>query len=230
MQAEMGGKNAAIIDESADLAKAAQLVASGAMRFAGQKCTATSRAIVHRSVLDAFLDELESAIDRLPIGDPIDASTAIGPVINQSAYERQSELLNSPPFEIVKLRARPSSDGWFIPPTVFRDVDQMSPLAQDEIFGPILSVLVASDLEEAIQIANQTRFGLSATLLTQDLAKAITYMDRIDAGLVRVNGDTTGVDPHAPFGGVKASSTGVREQGPAAKEFYTEIRTIQISP
>ena len=109
-----------------------------------------------------------------------------------------------------------------------RDVDPDSPLAQDEIFGPVLASFVARDLDEAIALANNTRYGLSASLFTRDLGSALSYIDRIEAGLVRVNGDTTGVDPHAPFGGMKASSSGTREQGSSAREFYTETRTVQI--
>jgi aldehyde dehydrogenase (NAD+) len=105
-----------------------------------------------------------------------------------------------------------------------------SPIAQDEIFGPVLAVLAARDLEQAIALANRTRYGLSATLFTRDLSSALAYVERIEVGLVRVNGDTTGVDPHAPFGGMKGSSSGSREQGPAAREFYTEIKTVQIAP
>ncbi len=102
------------------------------------------------------------------------------------------------------------------------------PLARRELFGPVLGVLIADDLDHAIALANDTPFGLSASLFTRNLHSTLAYLRRIDVGLVRVNGDTTGVDPHAPFGGTKGSSSGGREQGRAAREFYTEIRTIQI--
>ena len=111
-----------------------------------------------------------------------------------------------------------------------RDVSPDSQLAQDEIFGPVLATLTAGSLDEAISLANNTRYGLSASIFTRDLRSAMQYIDRIEVGLVRVNGDTTGVDPHAPFGGFKSSSSGSREQGPAAREFYTEIKTVQINP
>jgi alpha-ketoglutaric semialdehyde dehydrogenase len=120
--------------------------------------------------------------------------------------------------------------GFFMEPTVLREPDPDSPLAQDELFGPVLATLTAADLDEAIELANGTRYGLSASLFTRDLGSALAYVQRIEAGLVRVNGDTTGVDPHAPFGGMKASSSGTREQGAAAREFYTEYRTVQIQP
>ena len=120
--------------------------------------------------------------------------------------------------------------GFFLDPTIVRDVDPASTLAQDELFGPVLATFTARDLDEAITLANRSRYGLSASLFTRDLKAALEYIQQIQVGLVRVNGDTTGVDPHAPFGGVKGSSSGSREQGAAAREFYTEIRTVQIHP
>jgi aldehyde dehydrogenase (NAD+) len=119
--------------------------------------------------------------------------------------------------------------GNFLTPAVVTDVSPDSAMAQDELFGPVLAAFTATDLDEAIRLANHTRYGLSASLFTRDLAAALEYIRRIEGGLVRVNGDTTGVDPHAPFGGVKASSSGSREQGSAAREFYTEIRTVQVA-
>jgi alpha-ketoglutaric semialdehyde dehydrogenase len=118
--------------------------------------------------------------------------------------------------------------GWFVEPTLMRNVDPTSALAQDELFGPVLATFTAADLDEAIALANRTRYGLSASLFTRDLGAALEYVRRVEAGLVRVNGDTTGVDPHAPFGGMKASSSGSREQGSAAREFYTEYKTVQV--
>ena len=122
------------------------------------------------------------------------------------------------------------ANGYFIPPTLVRNAAADSSLAQNELFGPVLASFAADDLDHAIELANSTPFGLSATLFTRDLRSALRYVNRIHAGLVRVNGDTTGVDPHAPFGGMKGSSSGTREQGSAAREFYTEIKTVQINP
>jgi aldehyde dehydrogenase (NAD+) len=119
--------------------------------------------------------------------------------------------------------------GNFLKPAVVTDVSPDSAMAQDELFGPVLAAFTAADLDAAIRLANHTRYGLSASLFTRDIAAALEYIRRIEVGLVRVNGDTTGVDPHAPFGGVKASSSGSREQGSAAREFYTEIRTVQVA-
>jgi aldehyde dehydrogenase (NAD+) len=228
-QTEMGGKNPGIVLKDADLNKAASLVAAGAMRFAGQKCTATSRVIVEDEVHDQFLSKLVEATKALPVGNPSEQSTAVGPVISESAHQRLLSTIGEATFENAYKTEVPTS-GYFVPPAIFVDVPADAELAQKEHFGPILTVHRASDLEEALMLANQIPFGLSASLFTQDVAQALEYAKRIEAGLVRVNADTTGVDPHAPFGGVKGSSSGSREQGPAAKDFYSEIKTVQINP
>lgn len=231
-QREMGGKNVAIILADADLDRAAALTVAGAMRYAGQKCTATSRTVVDRKVRDAFLGRLEAQLASLTLGPVDDAAAAVGPLINEAARERVLGALGGIDSARVRGGGVPAderfSHGHFVAPAIVHDIDRASSLAQDELFGPVLAVFTADDLEEAITIANDTRYGLSASLFTQDLRSALEYIDRIDVGLVRVNGDTTGVDPHAPFGGTKASSSGTREQGQAARDFYTTIRTIQV--
>ncbi len=120
--------------------------------------------------------------------------------------------------------------GFFFAPPIVRGVAPDSALAQQELFAPVITSFAVEDLDHAIAVANATPYGLSAALFTRDLRSALRYVDRIEAGMVRVNGDTTGVDPHAPFGGLKASSSGTREQGTAAREFYTEIKTVQLNP
>ncbi len=227
-QTEMGGKNPAIVLSDANLAQAANLVASGAMRFAGQKCTATSRVIVERSVRGAFIDELRKSLATLPVGDPGDVGTAIGPVITEESQQRLADALIGGGEEVIYTSTAPS-EGYFVAPSVYASAEN-SELAQRELFGPVLSLIDADDLDQAIRIANNSPYGLSASLFTKDIASALSYVHRIEAGMVRVNSDTTGVDPHAPFGGVKGSSSHSREQGPAAKDFYTEVRTVQINP
>ncbi len=226
-QTEMGGKNVAIVLADADLAQAANLVAGGAMRFAGQKCTATSRVIVESSVRGSFIDELAKAIDALPVGSPLEATTAVGPVISSDSRSRIMDALVGN--ETVYSGSLPD-EGYFVAPTVVADVDERHDLAQNELFGPVLTLLEASSFDQAISMANNVRFGLSASLCTKDVSSALKYIDQIQAGMVRVNADTTGVDPHAPFGGVKGSSSGTREQGEVAKDFYTQIKTVQINP
>jgi len=227
-QTEMGGKNAAIVLPDADLKQAAVLVAGGAMRFAGQKCTATSRVIVHKDIVHEFTSELIGAIEQLKVTDPLEADCAVGPVITEASKCRIEQAISE--FGSPAYSGSAPSVGYFVPPTLFVDVDPKSRLAQEELFGPVLGFSVADSLDQAIEIANDIEFGLSASLFTKDIASAWKYINRIEAGLVRVNADTTGVDPHAPFGGVKGSSSGTREQGPAAKDFYSEIKTVQINP
>jgi alpha-ketoglutaric semialdehyde dehydrogenase len=233
-QTEMGGKNVVIVTADADLDQAARLTAAGAMRYAGQKCTATSRAVVVKQVEDAFLEKLRQQVEALPLGPVDDPASAVGPLITAQARDRVQTAIQASAAERVCGGVVPDDPrfqrGFFVTPTVLRRVDVASPLAQDEIFGPVLATFVAADADEAIQIANRTRYGLSASLFTRDVRTALSYIHRIQVGLVRVNGDTTGVDPHAPFGGMKASSSGSREQGSAAREFYTETKTVQIDP
>ena len=232
VQTEMGGKNVVIVARDADLDRAAALTAAGAMRYAGQKCTATSRVIVDRAVEAAFMERLAVAVAALPLGPVDDPRCAIGPLITPESRRRIEGALATNNAVTVFGGALPDdaryrAGNWFAPRTI-RFTSPADPLAVTELFGPVLGVLVADDLDHAIAMANATPFGLSASLFTSDLRSALSYVRRIEAGLVRVNGDTTGVDPHAPFGGTKSSSSGSREQGRAAREFYTEIRTIQI--
>ena len=232
-QTEMGGKNAALVLADADLPRAGAMTIAGAMRFAGQKCTATSRVIVARKIFDEFVGLLASQAAALPVGPVTDPAAAVGPLISEDSRTRVAHLLSGSPCRLHSGGGAPKdprfSAGWFFSPTVLSDVDPGSPLRTEELFAPVLVAIPAEDLEEALAIANDTPYGLSASLFTRDVKSALTYVRRIEAGLVRINGDTTGVDPHAPFGGMKGSSSGSREQGSAAREFYTEIKTVQIS-
>ncbi len=234
-QLEMGGKNAALVLADADLDQAARLVASGAMRYAGQKCTATSRAIVASEVSEAFLDRLKAEIRALPLAPAIDPGSAVGPLITSGALEKVGRyaemgfkmgqvLMGGHHSHEEKLK-----QGFFFEPTVVADVPNDAPLVQEEIFGPLLVVQRARSIDEVLSLANSTKFGLSVSLFTRDLNAALHYIQDIQCGMVRVNGDTTGVDPHAPFGGMRASSSHSREQGPAAIEFFTETKTVQMN-
>ena len=233
-QTEMGGKNVVIVAPDADLDAAAALTAAGAMRYAGQKCTATSRVVVDRKVEGEFLDRLRARVEALPLGPVDDPASAVGPLISERSRDSIIKALAESSPERLFGGELPKDDrfarGFYFAPLVIRITDPHAPLAQRELFGPVLGALVADDLDHAIDIANSTRYGLSASLFTRDVRAALQYVHRIDVGLVRVNGDTTGVDPHAPFGGMKGSSSGSREQGPAAREFYTETKTVQINP
>ncbi len=233
-QTEMGGKNVVIVLPDADIAKAASLTAAGAMRYAGQKCTATSRVIVSRSVENEFMRQLQQQVESLPIGPVTDPQSAVGPLISRASHNSIKAALSDANAESLFTSPVPDtpefSNGNFFAPTVVRGGDPDGMLAQRELFGPVLAAFTAEDLDHAIHLANRTAYGLSASLFTRDLRSALDYINHIHVGLVRVNGDTTGVDPHAPFGGMKGSSSGSREQGPAAREFYTEIKTVQVNP
>jgi aldehyde dehydrogenase (NAD+) len=233
-QTEMGGKNVVIVMPDADIAQAAMLTAAGAMRYAGQKCTATSRVVVTKEVEEPFLDELRRQVESLSLGPVTEKTAAVGPVISERSRDSIRAVLDSLDTAPFYCATVPDSEefrrGYWVAPTVIRNVNADSELARKELFGPVLAEFTAEDLDHAIALANDTAYGLSASLFTRDLRAALRYIDRIHVGLVRVNGDTTGVDPHAPFGGMKGSSSGSREQGPAARDFYTEIKTVQVNP
>lgn len=235
-QLEMGGKNAVIVLDDADVLQAARLTAAGAMRYAGQKCTATSRAIVGERIAGRFIDQLKGEIAALPVAQATDPRSAVGPLITQDSLETVASYaqIGATEGQVVlggqRLSAGSLQHGYFFEPTVITDVAPDARVAQEEIFGPVLAVHQAKSVEDAIAIANSTKYGLSVSLFTRDINAALEYIQHIDSGMVRINGDTTGVDPHAPFGGMRSSSSHSREQGTAAIEFFTEIKTVQINP
>src|SRR5690606_25642384 len=228
-QLEMGGKNAAIVLADADLDHAADVVISGAMRFAGQKCTATSRAIVERGVLDAFTEKVVERARRIAVRPATDEEAYLGPVVNEAQRQKVLEYIELGKAGEGKLAAGGGipegglyARGFFVEPTVFVDVRPDARIAQEEIFGPVLSLIPADSPEQAIEIANGVKYGLSASLFTNDLTRAMQYtrdievgMVRVNAetagdievGMVRVNAETAGVEFQAPFGGYKASSS-----------------------
>ncbi len=231
-QAEMGGLNASIVLPDADLESAAKVIAGAAMGFAGQKCTATGRVIVLGDPA-AFTDALAAAVEALPTGDPADASTVIGPVINVPARDDLVAAANGAPADggrLVTGGAALDGPGLFFSPAVIDGQDPSARLAQEEVFGPIVTVLRASSAEQAVEISNGVPFGLVTSVFTRDLDSALTVVDGLETGMIRVNMPTSGVDFHAPFGGEKQSSFGPREQGKAARELYTTTHTITIGP
>lgn len=236
-QLEMGGKNAAIVLADADLDKAADIVISGAMRFAGQKCTATSRAIVERSVMEAFTEKVVERAKSLAIRPATDDEAYLGPVVNQSQREKILSYIEAGKAGEGRLvcgggipQGELYEKGYFVEPTVFVDVRPDAKIAQEEIFGPVLALVPADDARQAIEIANNVPYGLSASLFTNDLTAAMRYVRDIEVGMVRVNAETAGVELQAPFGGYKASSSYSREQGRAAIEFFTQTKTVTIAP
>ena len=231
-QAEMGGLNASIVLADADPRRAATVIAGAAMGYAGQKCTATSRAIVVGDP-GPFTEALVAAVEGLAIGDPAEEGTVVGPVITDQARRRVVEAAEQAVAGGGRLLTggkAPDGPGWFVAPTLVGGLGPDARLAQEEVFGPIAVVLPVADEEEALRVANGVRYGLVASVFTRDLDRALRLAERLDTGLIRVNAPTSGVDFLAPFGGEKDSSYGPREQGKAARDLYTSTRTITINP
>ena len=233
VQAVMGGQNASIVLADADIDSAATTIAGAAMGYAGQRCTATSRVVVERSIADRFIPLFVDRVAALAVGDPSIETTVVGPLISSAARDGVRASVDAALGRGGRLLTGNRSSelpGWFYAPTLVALDDPGDPFAQEETFGPAASVLVASDPDDAVRIANGTPYGLSAAVFGADLERATAIVRRLEAGLLRVNASTTGVDYYAPFGGEKASSYGPREQGRAAVEFYTRSRTILVSP
>jgi acyl-CoA reductase-like NAD-dependent aldehyde dehydrogenase len=232
VQLEMGGKNPYIVMEDADLEDAAAKVAYGAFGYSGEKCTASSRAVVVESVYDEFLEELKSATQAMKIGDPLDEEADIGPVVNRDAYRSILEALDQAHRDgrvILEGGATGSEEeGYYIAPAIVADVDNSSQTAQEEIFGPVLAVIRARDFDHAVEIANDTRYGLTSGIATNSLRYTQEFIARSEAGLVNVNVPTAGLEFQVPFGGNKESGVGGREQGPAALDFYSAWKTVAV--
>ncbi|WP_221567106.1 aldehyde dehydrogenase family protein [Alkalihalobacillus sp. TS-13] len=231
-QTEMGGKNAAIVLRDADFQKAASMVVSGAFRSAGQKCTATSRIIVEKEAYEPFVEALKLEMETIKVNHALDKNAYMGPVASKSQFDSVSEYVSVAKKEaelvIEKEIEQGNDNGYFVNPMVVAGISPDHKLVQEEVFGPLAVILTADDFEEAISLANQTVYGLSASIFTQDLSKAHRFLDEADAGMVRVNQETAGVEYQAPFGGMKMSSSHTREQGQAALDFYTTLKTCAI--
>lgn len=234
-QAEMGGKNAAVVLDDADLDLAVEQVMLGAFRSTGQKCTATSRLIVTPGIADAFLDALRTRARALQVGDPVDDTTQMGPVISAAARQSVTGGVDAAVAQgaTVLTGGRPYlegplAEGYFVAPTIVALDGAPADVWTDELFGPVLAVRRAADAEEAFALANDSEFGLSAAVFTQDLTRALQAVDHIDVGVLHVNSESAGADPHVPFGGAKKSGLGPKEQGAAAREFFTHTTTVYL--
>ncbi|MCW2951919.1 MAG: Aldehyde Dehydrogenase, partial [Conexibacter sp.] len=233
VQLELGGKNPVIVLDDADVGQAVEQTLRGAMMSSGQKCTATSRALVLPGIADAFTEALVARVAALRVGDPLDPATNIGPVVSAAQRDRVLGYLDVAAQEGHALAvggrdAVPPGDGYFVAPTVYRDVDPASRLGQEEVFGPVLGLIPVGSLEEAVTVANGVSYGLSASIFTRDIARAFAFVREVEAGMLHVNSETAGAEPQVPFGGMKASSSHSREQGKAAVHFYTETKTVYL--
>jgi aldehyde dehydrogenase (NAD+) len=230
---EMGGKNAQIVMPDADLELALEGVLWGAFGTTGQRCTATSRLILHRQIHDQFLKMVCDAAEKLRLGDGLEPGTDVGPLINRAAREKVEYYVEVGRKEGAMLEiggAVPDSasleDGWFYRPTVFGGVKAGMRIEQEEIFGPVLSVIRVDSLEEGIQVNNGVRYGLSSSIYTRDLASAFKAMEALENGITYINAPTIGAEAHLPFGGVKQTGNGHREGGWQVYDFYTETKVI----
>ncbi|GAB3271877.1 aldehyde dehydrogenase family protein [Sinomonas notoginsengisoli] len=228
-QGEMGGKNAAIVLADADLDLAAEQVLFGAFRSTGQKCTATSRLVVAEEVADEFLAKLAARLDGWRVGDPSEPETHMGPLVTESAAAGVRDAVATAENEGARVlyRGQVPEGGAFVPATVL-EVDAESLVWREELFGPVLAVHRAASMEEAFELAEDSEFGLSAALFTRDIATALDAVDALDVGILHVNSESAGADPHVPFGGAKKSGYGPKEQGAAAKEFFTHTTTVYL--
>ncbi|SFL32322.1 aldehyde dehydrogenase family protein [Geodermatophilus ruber] len=240
-QLEMGGKNPVVVLEDADLDRAAALIAKGAFGLSGQACTGTSRVIVHTDVHDALLERVAAKAAALRVGPGLAQGVDLGP--QATAAQQQSVLghvrraIDDGARLVVGGPGDPADDapelahGHFVRPTVFADVDPASALATEEVFGPVLAFLRVASMDEALRVADATRFGLSAAIVTADVGRALRFAREVPAGLVKINQPTTGQAMNAPFGGLKDSSTQTSKEqaGAAMMAFYTVDKTVYLS-
>ena len=235
VQLEMGGKNPTIVLADANLDVAAATLVNAAFFSTGQKCTACSRAIVERSVYEPLVDKLVAKTRALKIGNGLEAGIDIGPAVDETQLATDLEYIAIAQREGAqllcggrRLTGGAYDKGFFVEPTIFGGVTPSMRIAQEEVFGPVLAMMVAEDFEEAMRLANGVRFGLSAAIISNDISRVHQFVNRIEAGLITVNLPTAGVEYQLPFGGTKESSFGMREQGPLALDFYTESRTVYL--
>jgi aldehyde dehydrogenase (NAD+) len=232
VQTELGGKNPTIVSESADVTEAATIVANGAFGVTGQACTACSRAIVHTDVYDEFVEAVVDRAEAIEIGpgDEYD----MGPQVTESELQGTLDYIETAKAESATLETGGSQpegdrfgDGYFVEPTVFTDVDHDDTLACEEVFGPVLAIFEVESYNEALELANDVDYGLSASIVTEDHTEAEQFVRDVEAGVAKINAMTTGLELNVPFGGFKQSSSETwREQGDAGIDFYTIEKTV----
>jgi alpha-ketoglutaric semialdehyde dehydrogenase len=235
IQLEMGGKNPTIVLGDADFNAAVENTVNAAFFSTGQKCTATSRVIVEDSIYGRFLDALVERTAKLKVGDGMQPGTDIGPCVDQAQLDTVLRYIETgrreagaPRIGGRRLTTGDLGKGYFVEPTIFADVTPEMTIAREEIFGPVLAVMRARDFEDALRIANDIPFGLSASIQTTSLSRVFEFVYRMEAGLLTVNLPSAGVEYQLPFGGTKDSSFGPKEQGPAALDFYSDYKTVYL--
>jgi alpha-ketoglutaric semialdehyde dehydrogenase len=235
IQLEMGGKNPTIVLNDCDFNSAVENVVNASMFSTGQKCTATSRAIVEDGIYDKFVEAVVERTRKLKVGNPMEPGIDIGPAVDQGQLDTNLRYIDigkkeagQPLIGGSRLTENGLSKGYFVEPTVFANVDESMTIAQEEIFGPVLAVMRAKDFDDCMRIANNIPFGLSASIQTTNVSRVFDFVYKMEAGLLTVNLPSAGVEYQLPFGGTKGSSFGPKEQGPAALEFYSDYKTVYL--
>ncbi len=235
VQTEMGGKNALVVLKDADPRLAAELAAAAGFGQSGQRCTATSRVIVERPIRDAFVTEFVGRTKQITVGPGLDDATTMGPVVDSSQLDTVLQAVETGKREgatVVyggeRLHGPRYDRGYFVGPTILDRVSPQMRVAQEEIFGPVVAVLEADDVDAAIGIVNNTRYGLSASVVTRSLAAAHAFARGVDVGCVAVNLPTVGWDVHVPFGGFKDSGSAFKEHGAEGLQFYTRVKSVAM--
>lgn len=235
LQLEMGGKNPTIVLADCDFNSAVENVVNAAFFSTGQKCTATSRAIVEAPIYDKFVAALVERTKKLKVGNGMEAGIDIGPAVDEGQLETDLKYIaiarkenGEPLCGGNRLTGGAYDKGYFVEPTVFADVKEGDTLATEEVFGPVLAIMKAADPADALRMANATEFGLSASIQTTNISRVFEFVYGCEAGLLTVNLPSAGVEYQLPFGGTKDSSFGPKEQGPAAMDFYSDYKTIYL--
>jgi aldehyde dehydrogenase (NAD+) len=231
---EMGGKNAVIVMPDADLDKAATAIHGGAFGSSGQRCTATSRVIAHPDIKSALVDRLVAAAKQIKLGPGLDASTDMGPSVDDRQWQTVMDYIKVGHGEGARLLTggtRPEAlrQGFFIEPTIFDSVSPEMRIFKEEIFGPVLAVTTASSLEEALRFANSVEYGLTTSIFTNDINSVMRFVDEVETGMVHVNEPTVGGEAQLPFGGTKSTGVGEREMAEEGLNFFTELKTVFIN-
>src|SRR6266571_2481644 len=235
VQCEMGGKNPLVVLEDADLELAVESTLQGAFGSTGQRCTATSRAIVVESIAGEFVSRLKKRTTQLKVGDGSQAGVHVGPSVDEAQFKTVLKYLQIGKDEGAQLvcggdrmTGGTYDRGYFIAPTIFDRVRPNMRIAQEEIFGPVLSIIRVKNFDEAIEVSNGVIYGLSSSIYTQNVSRLFEFVDRIETGITHINSPTTGGEAQIPFGGMKGTGIGLREQGRVALDFFTELKAVYV--